>query len=63
MIITDVAIEILDVTPMESKDSDKRRTYVSFFSEDCSVSNVEIMTVLLWRRHSNLSSVLPWQLK
>lgn len=63
MIITDVAIEILDVTPMESKDSDKRKTYVSFFSEDCSVLNVEIMTVLLWRRHSNLSSVLPWQLK
>lgn len=44
MIITDIAIEILDVTPMESKDSDKRKTYVSFFSEDCSVLNVEIMS-------------------
>lgn len=60
MIITDVAIEMLDVTPVESKGSDRSRTYVSFFSQDCFVLNAEIVTnaALLWSKHNILCAAM-----
>lgn len=64
-IITYVAVETLDVTPTESKEIDKRRTFLSYFGKDCSILNVEIMTNagLLWNKHNNFSSLVLRRLK